>query len=171
MIQGLLFLWGNFTFLPRVCLVHSPNIWKLFSLNLTTLLLTDCTAWLRALGCGCQQLLLIRRARLSQLERDPVITGHIHAPGRTSILSMLLLTWGVCRSNGAVVAVLLSGGWLKCPLTSGGYYAYYGCGGYLHIMTLEGLEGSCCWWLFNLLHNWAALGVMVWKWKMILHLV
>lgn len=108
--------------MPRLCLVPRPSVWKLFSVNLTTLLLTHCSAWLRALACGCRLLLLISGARLSQLGRDPLITGHAHAPGRISIFSVLpsghvlLLTWDVCRSSGAVGAALLSGGWLKYSL-------------------------------------------------------
>lgn len=43
-------LLDNFIFMLRLCLVSSPSVSKLCCVNFATLLLTRCSAWLRALG-------------------------------------------------------------------------------------------------------------------------
>lgn len=94
----------------RLWLVPSPNVSKLYFVNLATLLLTHCSEpW----AIDASALLLMRGARLSQLERDHLVTGQrSSAPDRMSHFSVrpsghvLLLARGVCCSSGGVWAVV-----------------------------------------------------------------
>lgn len=83
-------------FMLRLCLVPSPSVLKLYSINLATLLLTHCSAWLRALGCRCQCPAINKRSQtIAAGERAS--QDRSNAPDRTSVFSTLpsgrVLSW------------------------------------------------------------------------------
>lgn len=87
-LRCFLLLLDTFIFMLRLCLVPSPSVSKLCSINLATLLLTHCSAWLRALGYRCQHPAINKRSqtiaageRAAHHRTDPVLlTGPTSSP-------------------------------------------------------------------------------------------
>lgn len=83
-------------FMLRLYLVPSPSVLKLCSINLATLLLTHCSAWLRALGCRCQCPAINKRTQ-TIAAGESASQDRSSAPDRTSVFSTLpsgcVLSW------------------------------------------------------------------------------
>lgn len=164
-----MFLLDTFIFMLRLCLVSSPSVSKLCCINLVTLLLTRCSAWLRAVGYRWWCPAINKRShtiaageRASHHRTDPVLLmGPASSPRCcqdmccswpglfAAVVELLGLLWPsrpashrACQLWGHRASVCI-----KSALTSGLPSQTWFCI----------FWGSWCWWLLKLLCTWSEL--------------